>query len=464
MEVALKNPTLATEEYRYGIHNLYLPYLETHGEWFGKRLQELIGTYCERGAIDKVSAADLLAERFGYRPRISADRQFPQIIEASTLNQRISSLKNGSFNNYRQLKFYFHFLRLLLQEENAVQVPNSIGDLFYAKDEHNRQFSLILNRQDKLQIVSAVQPQNKNDQAGSKAEASPSPKVESKLKKTGVWYIAGAIVVLMVLGFTIVTTKWPLSFNTLEDPIDDEAQPVALTLTSQEINTVNEYGDTNIINQQIFNNLPPAVEDSNKTEEGEKGDLPKTADLKVGDSASTTQSKSIAGCWKWSNGGIIELLPNHSINNLHITGTWHHEFDNRFRIDWMKFIDTMRLENEGQTLTGINNFLAPLVGTRLTGSKSQIVGTWQWGNQVAEFKSNQIAMLSGLPTGKWRQTDYGAIEISWDMFLSDDIEKIDEDNLLISNYIKFPINQSGQPAKIPLGKITAKRHSSCVGQ
>ena len=117
----------AQEDYRYGIQQRYLGNFDSHGEWLGGRLQELIAEYCRQGASDKASASALLDAQFGYRPRISGERTFPNIIEASTLNQRISSLKNGSFTHTRQLKFYYHFLRAFLQAETETALPNSIG-------------------------------------------------------------------------------------------------------------------------------------------------------------------------------------------------------------------------------------------------------------------------------------------------------------------------------------------------
>lgn len=127
----------------YGIKEAYLPYLESHGEWLASTLQGAIGEYCAEEANDNASAADLLFKRFGFRPRISQDRVFPNIFESSTLNQRLSALKNGSFVQAKQLPFYYYFLAQHLRQSESPAQPQSLSELLYARDSTGQVYDLI---------------------------------------------------------------------------------------------------------------------------------------------------------------------------------------------------------------------------------------------------------------------------------------------------------------------------------
>ncbi len=119
----------------------------------GARLQSLVADFCTTHAKDRSlgTAAAALEKQFGYKPRIRSDREFPNILVDSTLNQRVSSLKNGSFSHADQIQFYFYFLVEFLKNEGVGELPEKPQDLFFIRSKNGDLCSFGLDHNGKIQ-------------------------------------------------------------------------------------------------------------------------------------------------------------------------------------------------------------------------------------------------------------------------------------------------------------------------
>jgi len=141
--------------------------------------------------------------------------------------------------------------------------------------------------------------------------------------------------------------------------------------------------------------------------------------------AASPVEDGLVGCWLY-NTLSLRIFPDGQVTGFLNGGRWSHGNSNQYLVTWPKFVDTVKLSQDGRSLTGSDIYGgAPISAQRLSGGPQGFPGLWQWNNGLAVIAvtvSEDGSVTAGPLNGKWTALGGQTFRVSWTHFPIDQVE------------------------------------------
>jgi len=155
---------------------------------------------------------------------------------------------------------------------------------------------------------------------------------------------------------------------------------------------------------------------------------------------------TLSGCWNWSTGSYIVISENGTALNGPFGASWKSvdASKRRYTMIWPSFVDTVALSENGNVLSGKNNYNFEINANRKSGVQSDLVGTWLWNNGITMAFQSNFTVSGGALKGTWSKAGNNWI-IEWPLI----------DSIILS--------ADGHKLKVKnqFGSVTAIRDVNC---
>ncbi len=147
----------------------------------------------------------------------------------------------------------------------------------------------------------------------------------------------------------------------------------------------------------------------------------------------------VIGCYLWSNGEEVEIVPGGMMSDGHFPGIWKQTSPAHYDFNWPPMIVSVKLTGADDAMDLSNQYGYSWTGVRTNKNLvlgAPIEGTWHWSNgwnvEVGAEDDGTLWFKSGPWSGTWRGTDMNTYTMQWPAPV-DSVQMIDNDHIVGAN-------------------------------